>query len=100
MPATHRSRADGTEVEAIQFDGSNHDAVRAVVGQDCFDTEHDDGRDPEVVAHVFYRLYNMWQGVKVGEWVVLLGPDEATRFDPGVFDDRYEPLVDEPPAAV
>lgn len=92
MPAaTYRNRQDSAEVQALIFTGANDDEVRTLVGQDRFDRDHLDGRDSEVVAHVYYALYSTWQGVKIGEWIVLIAPDEATRLDPEVFASRYEP---------
>ena len=81
-------------VEALRFDGSNEDEVRAFTGNMCFR-----GRgqipaydDPDITAEVWDKLHSTWVGVKNGQWIIRGVQGEFYPCDPDVFGVTYEPV--------
>lgn len=86
-----RLRKRPTEIEAIQFDGTNHDAIAAFTGGRFWPVDPQDrGDDPEIVAQVYDVLHSTWVGVKVGDWVAKGMRGEFYPIDDAVLAETYE----------
>lgn len=87
MSEPQRFRTRAAAIEAIPFDGDNHNEIIAFTFG-CFDTidPADCEDDPEAIAQVFYQRYGIWIPVKAGMWVA--------RDDYGYYPIRAEKLAE------
>lgn len=92
-PRTFRKRP--VEIQAIQFDGTNHDDIQAFAAG-CFETVDTAifGNDSKVVAQVWDQLHHTWVGVKVGDWIVRGVSGEFYPVDKDVMEQTYEEVCD------
>jgi hypothetical protein len=93
---TARYRHRTPEVEAVQWTGSNADALRAFCGPDFDEIELDDrAEDPDETAAVREGRHGTWRGLKPGDWVVKLDGG-LCEFAAADFAEQYEPAVPAP----
>jgi hypothetical protein len=89
-PQTARYRHRTTEVEAVQWTGSNADQLRAFAGADFDEIELDDRvEDPDQTAAVREADHGTWRGLKPGDWVVKL-EGGLYEFSAADFASQYE----------
>jgi hypothetical protein len=97
QPARYRRRP--AEIEAVQWTGSNADAMRALCSPfDFQEIEPEDrAEDPDETAAVRTHPHGGWVGLKPGDWAVKNGKVfSVLRGDE--FADLYEPAAVQPPA--
>lgn len=91
MTQPDRYRHRTPEVEAVQWTGSNADALRAFAGADFDEIELDDRtEDPDETAAVREAAHGTWRGLKPGDWVVKLDGG-LYEFAAADFAEQYEP---------
>lgn len=91
MTEPTRFRKRPIEIEAIRFDGTNHDDIHTFTeGRFWAVDPRDRGDDPDIVAQVFDVLHSTWVGVKVGNWIARGIRGEFYPIDDGVLADTYE----------
>lgn len=91
-PRTFRKRP--VEIQAIQFDGTNHDDIQAFAAG-CFTIDiRTDTYKPGIVAEVWDKLHHTWVGVKVGDWIVRGVAGEFYPVDAAVMAQTYEEVCD------
>lgn len=90
-----RFRKRPIEIEAIRFDGTNHDAVATFTGGRFWPVDPQDrGDNPDIVAQVYDVLHSTWVGVKVGQWVAKGVRGEFHPIDDDVLAETYEAVGD------
>ncbi|WP_328436951.1 hypothetical protein OHA71_06595 [Streptomyces sp. NBC_00444] len=91
-PTADRYRC-AEEAEAVQWTGSNADALRAFCGSD-FDTidPEDRSEDPDETAAVRSHSHGGWLGLKPGDWVVKHADHFSTASDEE-FRAAWEPTA-------
>jgi len=90
MTARYRHRT--TEVEAVQWTGTNADVLRAFAGADFDEIELDDRvDDPDETAAVREADHGTWRGLKPGDWVVRL-EGGLYEFSAADFASQYDPV--------
>jgi hypothetical protein len=84
-------RKKPVEIQAIQFDGTNDDEIRAFAPSmfELID-EQDRSDDPEIVAQVWDRLHSTWVGVKSGQWIIRGVQGEFYPVAEDVFAGTYD----------
>lgn len=101
MSAQTKYRKRPVVIEAMQFTGSNYEAVRDWVGiryegdpfeRNGFIPAGEQWPDPPsgVTALVWDKLHDTWVGVKNGQWVIKGVQGEFYPCDPDVFASTYE----------
>lgn len=89
--AVRRFRKRPVEIEAIQFDGTNHGDIEAFTNGLFREVAPEDrGDDPEIVAEVYDKLHSTWVGVKVGNWITKGIRGEHYPIADDVLADTYE----------
>lgn len=84
------------EVEAILFNGFNHDELVEWTDHKFNEVDVDDRvDDPEITAEIWDYLHSTWIGVKDGQWIIKGTKGEFYPCDPETFDWKYEPVGDE-----
>jgi hypothetical protein len=82
-------------IEAIRYDGSNHDEINTWTGGRFHQVDAEDrGDDPDITAQVLDVLHSTWVGVKDGQWVIRGVQGEFYPCDATVFGATYEPVGD------
>jgi hypothetical protein len=76
--ARYRTRV--TEIDAVQFDGTNQAAVRNFTGQPC----------PPFSGALEIRATDGTRYAVPGDWVVRTGPSDYLPLRPELFDAKYE----------
>lgn len=93
--AVHRFRKRPVEIQAIQFNGSNHDDIRAFTnGRFWAIDPRDRGDNPDIVAQVYDALHDTFVGVKVTDWIAQGVRGEFYPIDDIVMADTYEAVDD------
>lgn len=93
--APQRFRKRPVEIQAIQFNGSNHNDIRAFTGGRFWAIDpRDRGDAPNIVAQVYDVLHSTWVGVKVGNWIAQGVRGEFYPIDDAVMADTYEAVDD------
>lgn len=93
MSTPQRFRKRPVVIDAVQFNGTNYEAVQALTGRSQFamvDPE-DRGDDPSIVAEVFDTLHSTWVGVHVDDWIIRGIQGEHYPCKPDVFEETYDP---------
>jgi hypothetical protein len=95
-PAARYRLRPAEEIEAVQWTGTNVDALRAFCGPD-FDTidPEDRAEDPDQDAQLLSDASH-WVGMKPGDWV-LRHVDHFTATSDEAFRAVWEPAVPVPP---
>jgi len=89
-------RKKPVEIEAIRYDGNNHEEVYAFTGEQFFAIEPEDrADDPDLTAEVYDKLHSTWVGVKDGQWIICGVQGEYYPCDPDVFAATYEAVSDD-----
>jgi hypothetical protein len=95
---TARFRHRTTEIEAVQWTGSNADALRAFCGPDFDEIEPEDRTEnPDASAAVRESKHGTWRGLEPGYWVVKIG-EEFYEESPADFAAQFEPVPSAVPA--
>lgn len=90
-PQTTRYRRRTEEVEAVQWTGSNADALRAFAGADFEEIDPEDRTEnPDASAAVRESKHGTWRGLEPGYWVVKIG-EELYEESPADFAAQFEP---------
>src|SRR6059036_1044109 len=93
---TIRYRHRTAEVEAVQWTGSNADALRAFCGPDFDEIELDDRtEDPDESAAVREGKHGTWRGLRPGDWVAKMDGG-LYEFAAADFAEHYELAVPAP----
>lgn len=93
--AVRRFRKRPIEIEAIRFDGTNHDTIHAFTGGRFWAIDPRDREgDPDILAQVYEVLHSTWVGVKVGDWIARGIRGEFYPIDDAVMADTYEAVDD------
>lgn len=91
--SAQRFRKKALEIDAMQFDGANHELLNSFTGG-IFGLLSPDDReccdDPEAVAEVFDKLHSTWVLVYPGDWIICGVKGEFYPCRPDVFADTYE----------
>lgn len=91
-PQTARYRHRTTEVEAVQWTGSNADVLRAFCGPDFDEIAPEDRTEnPDASAAVRESKHGTWRGLEPGYWVVKIG-EEFYEESPADFAAQFEPV--------
>jgi hypothetical protein len=97
-PQTARYRHRTTEIEAVQWTGSNADALRAFCGPDFDEIDPEDRTEnPDASAAVRESKHGTWRGLEPGYWVVKIG-EEFYEESPADFAAQFEPVLSAVPA--
>lgn len=97
-PQTARYRHRTTEVEAVQWTGSNADQLRAFCGPDFDEIDPEDRTEnPDASAAVRESKHGTWRGLEPGYWVVKIG-EEFYEESPADFAAQFEPVPSAVPA--
>ncbi|AYD81660.1 hypothetical protein SEA_KROMP_59 [Streptomyces phage Kromp] len=97
-----RYRKLPTEVDTIQWTGSNEAAVQAFTGGPGFfhaldDTNRESSDDPQATARVFDKLHSTWVLVYTGQHIVRGVKGEYYPIAEDVLAETYEPAPSAPP---
>lgn len=93
--AVRRFRKRPVEIEAVRFDGTNHNAISAFTDGWFWPVDPcDRGDDPDIVAQVYDKLHSTWVGVKVGNWIARGVAGEHYPIDAAIMADTHEEIGD------
>ena len=91
MTETDRYRHRIPEIEAVQWTGTNADALRAFMGASFYEIDPEDrGDNPDATAAMRESKHNTWCELEPGDWVVKLG-EGFYEFSATDFAERFEP---------
>lgn len=95
---TARFRHRTPEIEAVQWTGTNADALRAFCGPDFEEVDPEDRvENPDASAAVRESKHGTWRGLEPGYWVVKIG-EEFYEESPADFAAQFEPVPSAVPA--
>lgn len=87
-PARYRKRP--VVIEAIQWTGSNADAVGAFAGARFNVLDEPSPSDPDATAEVLDSLHSTWILVYTGDWIIRGVKGEFYPCRDNVFTETYE----------
>ena len=93
-PSTFRKKP--VTIQAIQWDGTNVEAVQAFAGAYFNDIDPADrAEDPARTAEVYDILHSTWVGVYDGQWIVRGVKGEFYPIAPDVLAETYDAVSDD-----